>query len=51
MFTMAVPRDKYVEMNWRAADKVEARKQFKHCMNMILMADNTPKERQYASRG
>ena len=25
---MAVPREKYVEMNWRAADKVEAWKKY-----------------------
>ena len=50
MLTMTVPRKKYVEMNWRAADKMETWKQCKHCMNVIFMADNSPKVRQYASR-
>ena len=38
-----MPREKYLEMNWRAADKAEA---WKHHMNVIIMADQIPKERQ-----
>ena len=43
-----VPRDKYPEMNWRAADKVAACKLFKWRMNVIFVADQIPEERQWA---
>ena len=43
-----VPREKYPEMNWRAADKVAAWKIFKWHMNVIFMADQIPEERQWA---
>ena len=43
-----VPREKYLEMNWRAADKVAAGKLFKRRMNVIFMADQIPEERQWA---
>ena len=42
------PREKYPEMNWRAADKVAAWKTFKWQMNVIFMADQIPEERQWA---
>ena len=44
----SVPREKYPEMNWRAADKVAAWKIFKRHMNVIFMADQIPEERQWA---
>ena len=44
----SVPREKYPEMNWRAADKVAAWKLFKWRMNVIFMADQIPEERQWA---
>ena len=44
----SVPREKYPEMNWRAADKVAAWKVFKRCMEVIFMADQIPEERQWA---
>ena len=44
----SVPREKYPEMNWRAADKVAAWKVFKRRMNVIFMADQIPEERQWA---
>ena len=44
---MPIPREKYPEMNWRAADKVAAWKQFKQRMNVIFMADQVPEERQW----
>ena len=43
----SVPREKYPEMDWRVADKVAAWKLFKQRMNVIFVADNIPKERQY----
>ena len=43
----SVPREKYPEMNWRAADKVAAWKIFKRWMNVIFMADQIPEERQW----
>ena len=45
---LSVPREKYPEMNWRAADKVAAWKLFKRRMNVIFMADQIPEERQWA---
>ena len=45
---LSVPREKYPEMNWRAADKVAAWKTFKRHMNVIFMADQIPEERQWA---
>ena len=45
---VAVPREKYPEMDWRVADKVAAWKVFKHCMKVIFMAEQVPAERQYA---
>ena len=44
----SVPREKYSEMNWRAADKVAAWKVFKRQMEVIFMADQIPEERQWA---
>ena len=44
----SVPREKYPEMNWRAADKVAAWKLFKWRMNVIFMADQIPEDRQWA---
>ena len=44
----SVPREKYPEMNWRAADKVAAWKVFKQRMQVIFMADQIPEERQWA---
>ena len=44
----SVPREKYPEMNWRAADKVATWKLFKQQMNVIFMADQIPEERQWA---
>ena len=41
----AVPREKYLEMDWRAA--VATWKLFKWHMKVIFMADQVPKERQY----
>ena len=43
-----VPREKYPEMDWRAADKVAAWKLFKQCTKVIFVADQVPAERQYA---
>ena len=45
---LSVPREKYPEMNWRAADKVAAWKVFKRRMQVIFMADQIPEERQWA---
>ena len=44
----SVPREKYPEMNWRAADKVAAWKVFRRRMEVIFMADQIPEERQWA---
>ena len=44
----SVPREKYPEMNWRAADKVAAWKVFKQRMEVIFMAFQIPEERQWA---
>ena len=44
----SVPREKYPEMDWRAADKVAAWKLFKRRMKVIFVADQVPEERQYA---
>ena len=41
-------REKYPEMNWRAADKVAAWKLFKRRMEVIFVADQIPEERQWA---
>ena len=43
-----IPREKYPEMNWRAADKVAAWKIFKQRMEVIFVADQIPEERQWA---
>ena len=43
-----VPREKYPEMDWRAADKVAAWRLFKWQMKVIFVADQVPVERQYA---
>ena len=43
-----VQREKYPQMNWRAADKVAAWKLFKWRMNVIFVADQIPEERQWA---
>ena len=44
----SVPREKYPEMDWRAADKVAVWKLFKRQMKVIFMVDQVPEERQYA---
>ena len=44
----SVPREKYPEMNWRAADKVAAWKVFRWQMEVIFVADQIPEERQWA---
>ena len=44
----SVPREKYPEMDWRAADKVAAWKLFKRLMKVFFVADQVPEERQYA---
>ena len=44
----SIPREKYLEMNWRAADKVATWKVFKRQMEVIFMADQIPEERQWA---
>ena len=44
----SVPREKYPEMNWRAADKVAAWKVFKWRMEVIFVADQIPEERHWA---
>ena len=44
----SIPREKYPEMNWRAADKVATWKVFKRRMEVIFMADQIPEERQWA---
>ena len=41
-------KEKYPEMNWRAADKVATWKLFKRHMNVIFVADQIPEERQWA---
>ena len=45
---IVVPREKYLEMDWRAADKVATWKVFKCHMNVIFVAGQVPKERQCA---
>ena len=44
----SVPREKYPEMNLRAADKVAAWRLFKWRMKVIFVADQIPEERQWA---
>ena len=44
----SVPREKYLEMDWRAANKVATWRLFKWRMKVIFMADQVPEERQYA---
>ena len=44
----SVPREKYPEMNLRAADKVAAWKLLKWRMKVIFVADQIPEERQWA---
>ena len=44
----SVPREKYPEMNWRAADKVATWKVFRRQMEVIFVADQIPEERQWA---
>ena len=44
----SVPREKYLEMDWRAADKVATWKLYKWWMKAIFMVDQVPEERQYA---
>ena len=44
----SVPREKYPEMNWRAADRVAAWKVFRRQMEVIFVADQIPEERQWA---
>ena len=43
----SIPREKYPEMNWKAADKIAAWKIFKRRMEVIFMADQIPEERQW----
>ena len=44
----AVTREKYPDMEWRAADKVATWRQFRRWMEVIFMADQVAKERQWA---
>ena len=44
----SVPREKYPEMDWRAADKVATWRLFKQQMKVIFVADQVPEDRQYA---
>ena len=44
----SVPREKYPEIDWRAADKVATWKLFKRHMKVIFVADQVPEERQWA---
>ena len=44
----SVPREKYPEMDWRAADKAATWRLFKWGMKVIFMADQVPEEKQYA---
>ena len=44
----SVRREKYPEMDWRAADKVATWKLFKWHMKVIFVADQVPEERQWA---
>ena len=44
----SVPSEKYLEMDWRAADKVAAWKLFEWQMKVIFVVDQVPEERQYA---
>ena len=44
----SVPREKYLEMDWRAADKVATWRLFKRQMKVIFVADQVLEERQYA---
>ena len=43
-----IPREKYPEMNWRAADKVATWRDLERRMNVIFVADQVPEERQWA---
>ena len=43
----SVLREKYLEMDWRVADKAATWKLFKCHMKVIFMADQVPEERQY----
>ena len=43
-----VPREKYLDMEWRAADKVAAWKQFRRWMEVIFVADQVARDRQWA---
>ena len=43
----SVPRKKYPEMDWGAADMVATWKLFKRCMKVIFVADQVLEERQY----
>ena len=45
---LSIPREKYPEMNWRAANKVAAWKTFKQRMNVMFVAEQIPEERQWA---
>ena len=40
--------DRYLEMDWRAVDKVATWRIFKKKMTIYFIADGTPKEQQYA---
>ena len=44
----AILREKYPDMDWRAADKVTTWKLCKRLMKVIFMADQVSEERQYA---
>ena len=44
----AVPREKYPDMEWRAADKVATWRQFRRQMEVIFMADQVARDRQWA---
>ena len=44
---MALPREKYPDMEWRAADKVAAWRQFRRRMEVIFVADQVARDRQW----
>ena len=44
----SVPRDKYPEMDWRAADKLATWRLFRRWMEVIFVADQIPEDRQWA---
>ena len=45
---LAIPREKYPEMEWQAPDKVTAWRQFRRQMEVIYVADQVAADRQWA---